>query len=162
MRELEQRFGIFLGVVLLLALQLAWPAPVSAQRSGVTIPDNARAKGYGSGWECERGYRATGKACLAVQIPKNAFSTNSTFGNGWECSWGFRQIKEACEVIKVPTNAYLNSFGDKWKCDRGYRSVAERCVAVVLPENAHLDFSGNGWDCNRPYRKQRNKCTPPR
>lgn len=162
MRELEQRYGSLLGVVLLSALLLAWSTPVSAQRGGVTIPDNARAKGYGSGWECDRGYRVVGKACLEVLIPKNAFSTNSTFGNGWECSWGFRQNKNACDAIKVPANAYLNSFGDKWKCNRGYRLAAENCVEIVLPENAHLGFSGNEWECNRPYRKQRDRCTPPR
>jgi hypothetical protein len=161
MRELEQRYGKFLGVVLLLALLLALPAPVSAQSGGVTIPENARAKGYGSGWECDRGYRVVGKECLAAQIPENAFSTNSTFGNGWECSWGYQLNKKACEAIKVPANAYLNSFGDKWKCHRCYRLVAEQCVVVELPESAHLDFSGNDWECNRPFRKQRDKCAPP-
>ena len=52
MRELEQRYGIFLGVVLLATLLLALPAPVLALSSGMAVPDNARAKGYGSGCEC--------------------------------------------------------------------------------------------------------------
>ncbi|NKB60262.1 MAG: hypothetical protein GKS00_28480 [Alphaproteobacteria bacterium] len=145
-------------VLLLLLFLLGIPNVAYAQASSVRVPENAHAKGYGSGWECDRGYRESAGTCLAIKIPENAFSTNSSYGTGWECSWGYRQADDRCAAIMIPKNAYLNSFGDKWKCDRGFRVDNETCVALSVPVNAHIDFSGNDWECNRPYRKQRSSC----
>lgn len=127
----------------------------------VKVPDNAHAKNYGSGWECDKGFREKNRGCIAIKVPDNAFPTNSNYGQGWECSWGFRQVGTRCAAFKVPQNAFLNSFGDKWKCDRGYRARGDRCEQIKVPQNAHLDFSGNGWQCNRPFRRIKNRCALP-
>ena len=127
----------------------------------VKVPDNAHAKNYGSGWECDKGFREKKRECAAIKVPDNAFPTKSNYGQGWECSWGFRQEGALCAVYKIPKNAFLNSFGDKWKCDRGYRARGDECEKIIVPDNAHLDFSGNGWQCNRPFRRFKDKCGQP-
>ncbi|HTE42571.1 MAG TPA: hypothetical protein VK629_17255, partial [Steroidobacteraceae bacterium] len=43
--------------------------------TAVTVPDNSRARSYGGGWECNRGYRRADESCKAVQIPANAYAT---------------------------------------------------------------------------------------
>jgi hypothetical protein len=133
----------------------------AAQAGTVSVPDNAHRKNYGSGWECDKGFREEDSSCAAVHVPENAFGTNSSFGLGWECSWGFRQAGQHCVAFRVPENAYLNAFGDKWKCDRGFKARGDRCHKIAIPENAHLDFSGNDWECDRPNRKITGKCALP-
>ena len=51
----------------LCAFLAAIPGPVFAQRASVTLPENARAVGYGLGWECKQGYRSLSGACTAVK-----------------------------------------------------------------------------------------------
>ena len=162
MSRLRRPPVIFIFSLFVLALVAVALGVVNAQSGSVRVPDNAHATGYGSGWECDRGYRQVKGACAAVKLPANAYLKNSTFGNGWECNWGYRQVDKSCVAIKVPLNAYLNSFGDSWKCDRGYRAHREACVVVKVSMNAHLNFSGNDWECNRPYKRQQEKCALPR
>ncbi len=98
-------------------LVFAWP--VFAQ-SG--IPENAKAKSYGDGWECNSGFRIDGEICVAVMVPEHAFATNRTYGAGWECLHGFVESPEAtCIAVVVPNGAYLEPSGKSWRCARGYR-----------------------------------------
>jgi hypothetical protein len=45
---------------------------VTARESSIGIPDNARAKNFGSGWECYQGFREEKLSCVAVRLPENA------------------------------------------------------------------------------------------
>lgn len=153
-----RRFSVSILASFLYAMLALSAVPAPASGGSVRVPENARATGYGTGWECERGFRKDADGCSEVKVPPNAFANDALHGLGWECSWGYRQVEEKCLIIPVPTNAYLNSFGDKWKCDRGYRPDGEQCAKIRIPDNAHLDFSGNEWECNRPYRRQRDEC----
>ena len=96
----------------------------------VIVPKNGHLtdSSYGTGWECDRGYRAVDKTCVAVKVPVNGYFVDLSYGPGWKCDRGFRE------------------------------SSRTTCVAVMVPENAHLDNSGNNWECNRPYHKQQGKC----
>lgn len=38
------------------------------------LPENARAKSFGSGWECEHGYREANGTCAAIKVPKKCIS----------------------------------------------------------------------------------------
>lgn len=149
----------FLCLILFMLLAII-PELVNAQNTSVEIPENAQAKRFGKGWECDPGYRANNNSCVAIKIPENAYSTNSTYGRGWKCNWGYRRADEACVVIKVPANAYLNSYGDRWECERGYRADREACVAIVVPTNGYLVQSsfGPGWKCKRGYRAVKETC----
>ena len=70
-------------LLMLLVLLTAVPGRVFAKGGTVEMPENASAKKYGSGWECDRGYRASKETCLALKVPKNAHLDYS--GNEWKC-----------------------------------------------------------------------------
>ena len=158
MSRIRRSREISIHSLIFVALLAVVPGLAFAQSGSVEIPENARVKGYGSGWEYDRGFRTVDGACVAIEVPAKAYPTNALYGRGWGCVRGYREVNEACAAINVPPNAYLNSSGDQWKCDRGYRAIDEACVAVKVPEKAHLDYSGHGWDCNRPYREEQNRC----
>jgi hypothetical protein len=145
-------------------VSLAIPAMVALMAIGVatvasaanpprnTLPKNAIANAYGSGWECEHGFRRVSDACAAISLPANAYLDAS--GNRWRCDRGYLSVNEACVAIKVPAHAYLDeSYGTGWRCDRGYRETKGACSAVQIPVHAYaVDSSvGSGWECERGY-----------
>lgn len=158
LRDVRMRYPKFVTFLTLSCVALG---AFAAQAGTVSIPSNAHKKDYGSGWECDKGFREKRSGCAAVYIPENAFGTNSSFGLGWECSWGYRQVEQHCAAFQIPENAYLNAFGDKWKCTRGFKARGDQCRKITIPKDAHLNFSGNDWECNRPNRKIANKCALP-
>jgi hypothetical protein len=124
------------------------------------VPANAHGQRYGSGWECDPGYRKAKQACAAVRVPANAYPTDTSYGTGWECSRGYQEVDKACVFIKVPPNAYLGASGDRWKCDRGYRLTDKACVAISVPANGYLTESsyGSDWQCDRGHRAVGEAC----
>src|SRR5512138_196859 len=71
-----------------------------AQSSSTAIPDNARQRSYGSGWQCNRGYRETVGKCVAVLVPADAYL--SPDGSSWTCNRGFRSVNDTCTAVVVP------------------------------------------------------------
>ena len=57
MSRMRRPCAISIHALFLLALLAAAPGVVFAQGGSVGMPDNAHAKSYGSGWECDQGYR---------------------------------------------------------------------------------------------------------
>src|SRR5258707_9811228 len=112
----------------------------------------------GRGWNCDRGFRASGNECVAVKVPQNAYLSDSSLTTGWECERGFHQSGDTCLPMEIPRNGYLDTFGRDWKCERGFKRANRDCVSVKLPTNAHLDYSGNDWSCDRPFRRQNDSC----
>src|SRR5467141_4541307 len=55
-------------------LLLAIPNDSRSQEIPKQVPVNAQAKPYGTGWECKRGFRQDGVACIAIKLPENALS----------------------------------------------------------------------------------------
>jgi hypothetical protein len=148
-----------LTVALLLAAGVAGTQP--ALGAPATIPENARATSYGSGWECKPGYQRTGAAgCVAIVVPGNAFPTNDTYGRGWDCSRGHRLVDGACVGVQVPENAFLTAAGDSWECERSYRQTGKACTAISVPKNAFLTdiVYGSGWSCDRGYQARDGAC----
>jgi len=97
---------VFLGVMagsLLAAL---------AQSPTTEIPANAKARSFGGGWDCVRGYRKADGACVAITVPANAYATRTSYGSIWECNRGYRKAGETCTMVVVPANGYLNTSGD--------------------------------------------------
>ena len=78
MSSMRQVQAISMRPLVLLALMVAAPSLVFAQGGSVKLPENARAKSYGGGWECERGYREDNGVCAAIRIPANAYLTNKS------------------------------------------------------------------------------------
>ena len=124
------------------------------------VPENATAKTYGDGWNCNQGYRVRKGACIAVTLPANAYLTNKTYRQGWECQRSFLRINNTCVPIKVPINGYLDYSGIKVKCERGYLLVNKTCEAIKVPANGYLKESsfGPGWTCERGYRASKGNC----
>ncbi|ASY61814.1 hypothetical protein SJ05684_c03470 [Sinorhizobium sojae CCBAU 05684] len=125
------------------------------------VPANAVASRYGSGWECDRGFRRQGDSCVAVMAPDHAFLTNESFGKGWECHYGFAENGNGCLAVQVPANAYLDPYyGDRWQCMRGHRRNDTGCELIDLPDNAFLTDStfNEGWECERGYQNVGRKC----
>lgn len=146
---------VFLGPVFGLLL-LAMPA--FAQ----TMPENASAKSYGEGWDCDIGYRPDGDNCAAVAAPENAYETNRSYGTGWACLHGYHQVNEtACVAVVVPEGGFLDPSGERWHCLRGFHRVDDSCQKVVVPENAYLVEAsfGSAWDCERGFEKTGQSCT---
>ncbi|MEO1019550.1 MAG: hypothetical protein AAFY56_17955, partial [Pseudomonadota bacterium] len=121
MLENLERWLDVASVPMLVAGLMAVALIASAQSSAANIPENARAKAYGDGWECEAGFREREGACAAISIPENAYPTGRPYGSGWECRRGFSEYEGACGAIEVPANGFLNASGVNWDCFRGYR-----------------------------------------
>ena len=144
-------FLVSLGVLLSLAL------PASAQ----SMPENAKPKTYGGGWECIVGFRLTEGSCVAIVLPENAYATHRTFGRGWQCYHGFREIDgTACLAVAVPDGGYLDSSGERWHCKRGYAKLDDSCQEIDLPENAFLvdNSYGSTWACERGFEINGDTC----
>jgi hypothetical protein len=60
------------------------------------VPSNAYLDeaSYGPGWSCERGYEPLNGACVAIDLPDNAYLDRS--GNRWSCNRGFQLSDGAC------------------------------------------------------------------
>jgi len=152
-------FKVFLALGLVAFITIG--SSSFAQSQSTPMPANAQYKSYGDGWECDRGFRRDGDACLAVIIPENAFATNRTYGSGWECLHGFQEVGDAtCLEVVVPKGGYLDTSGQRWNCLRGYMKVDDVCLEVVVPDNAYLstDSYGAAWLCNRGYQVERDTC----
>ena len=117
---------------------LATPASgvALAQGGSAEIPENAHANSYGSGWQCDYGYRAVDEACVAVQVPENGYSADFAYGPGWQCDRGYRAVDGACVAVQVPENAHIDLFGDGWECNPPYRKHQDRCTPPI---------GGNPW-----------------
>jgi hypothetical protein len=155
--------------------------------STVSVPENASSNYWGTGWQCNRGFRQVGASCEPVRIPANAsldywghdwtcnrgyyrsgeecvrvrIPANASldyWGTGWTCDRGYRRVGSGCEMVRVPANAHLDYWRSGWQCDRGYTRVGEGCRKVMVPANAHLDYWGTGWVCDQGYRRVGNEC----
>lgn len=132
-----------------------------AQTTPQSMPQNASAKSYGDGWECNIGYRLTGDVCAAIVVPQYAYATNRKYGVGWECRHGYQwDGSTACVAVFVPKGGYLGPSGERWLCLRGFAKVDEVCRKIVLPENAYLTetVSGSTWDCARGFEAKDDRC----
>lgn len=91
------RHLILVDLILILVLALV-SVQVSAfqQDNAVVLPANSHARVYRDGWECERGYHAVDKNCLAIKVPVNGYLTNSSYGPGWECDQPYRKQSNKC------------------------------------------------------------------
>jgi hypothetical protein len=107
-------------------------------------------------WECDRGYRSAGTACVAVEIPTNAHL--DVFGNDWECNKGYRPSGGSCVPVAIPANAHLDVFGHDWECNRGFRLTGSSCVVLTVPPHAHVDVFGHAWECDANYRIEGQEC----
>ena len=84
---------------------------------------------YGSGWACDRGYRATEQSCLAIVVPMNGYLLDASYGSGWKCHRGYEGVGEACVAVTLPANAHLDYSGNEWDCDPPYRRELDRCTS---------------------------------
>src|SRR5262252_5104658 len=99
-------------------LLLAIPDGSRSQEISKDVPVNAQAKPYGTGWECKRGFRWDGAACVVVKLPENAYLSETSYQSGWECKRGYKSDGNSCVAVKVPQNAYLSgSYGHDWECE---------------------------------------------
>ena len=148
---------LYIRSLVFAALLLTCPGTAFAQAGSGKSPVNARTNSYG-GWQCNRGYRRDGEACVAITVPLNAHLDR--YGRGWECDRGHRKDGEVCVAFNIPSNAYLHASGDRWSCDRGYRRANEACVAIKVPANAYLSDTtyGRGWECDRGFRQVDTVC----
>ena len=56
---------------------------VYSQNTSANLPKNAHLSIYGTGWDCDIGYREIDNICEAIDLPENAYFTGSDFGRGW-------------------------------------------------------------------------------
>ena len=150
------------NVALVLVSMMMAPGAIAAKEDALSLPKNAQAKSYGSGWECVRGFIESKGQCEKIIVPPDAYPTSSSYGRFWECQRGYKLKNETCVAIKVPTHGYLASYGDQWRCNRGYVAAEDDCVAVNVPENAYLadDSYGRGWECERGFAANDKGCVP--
>lgn len=83
------RQSYYRALALTMTVLLQTASGLSSSAFGQTarpVPENAQASRYGSGWTCNGGFRRQDDTCFEVQLPDNAFLTNSSFGNGWDCT----------------------------------------------------------------------------
>lgn len=149
-----QSLVFFMGSIFALLL-LAMPSLAQI------MPENASAKRYGDGWECNVGYRAIDETCAEIVVPENTYETNRTYGSGWECHHGFRKDDEKdCVAVVVPDSGFLDPSGELWHCLRGYFKVNDTCQKIVLPENGYLVEAtyGSAWECERGFEKVDDSC----
>ncbi|MEM8775087.1 MAG: hypothetical protein AAGF53_08635 [Pseudomonadota bacterium] len=151
--RLIARMAVVAGMIASFAFPaFAQDAPMSA---------HATARSFGNGWECDRGYRRDGDACLAIIVPENAYATNRAYGSGWECLHGFQEVDDAtCLEVVVPDGGYLDPSRQRWNCLSGYMKVDDLCLEIDLPPNTYLAGRGYGaaWLCDRGYEVKGDAC----
>ncbi len=103
MSRMRRPRAISIYSLILWALLAAAPGVVFAQAVSVGMPENAHARSYGTGWECDPGYREAKGACAAVKVPANAYSTSWSYGRGWVCDHGYREVDGTCGAVNVPS-----------------------------------------------------------
>jgi hypothetical protein len=54
----------------------------------------------GTGWRCERGFKAEAAACAALQVPRNGHIDYS--GNDWACDERYRRVGADCVAEQRP------------------------------------------------------------
>lgn len=94
------------------------------------IPVHAHPNTIGTGWECDSGYRSTGKSCEKFEVPANA--KLNTLGNSWECNDGFKQSGNACVSMTLAEKD-------------AQRIRRQQVMAAYLAGLREYDVSG---DCN--------------
>ena len=128
MIKMRRTYTLSMFPLIYLALLVAVPDHAFGQGRSVGIPEHASAKRYGSGWECDRGYRVDKDACIAINVPSNGYLTDASYGSGWKCDRGYRADRGACVAFKIPENAHLNYSGNDWNCNRPYRKQQGGCA----------------------------------
>jgi hypothetical protein len=141
-RRMRRHRTLLIHPLILLAFLANRPGVALAQDGGAEIPENAHAKSYGRGWECDHGYRASDEACVAVKGPENGYLTASAYGPGWQCDRGYRAVDEACVAIKVPENGYLADSASE-PIRRGKETV-KHCARTEKPPTRLLDRRKQG------------------
>ena len=89
--------GITAVLVSLVLSLLAAPAYADVKLKGYNGPsflENATPRNYGSGWDCDRGYKVDGDLCKAVVIPANANLSDT--GDRWQCKRGYLKRSNKC------------------------------------------------------------------
>ena len=122
-----------------LAAQPTWAAEPA---NTVVVPENGYATGasYGTGWKCSYGYEEQNDACVAVDLPANAYLSGR--GNSWKCERGYRRDNDKCQKIDVPANGYIKASSQNgWACERGYQPSRDRCELIRIPANAYATNS---------------------
>lgn len=150
--------ALFIGSILAV---MFFVLPAFGQTASQPMPENASAKSYGDGWECNIGFRLNENDCVAVVVPQNAYDTNRSYGSGWECLHGFRRTDEAaCVAVEVPEGGFLDPSGERWRCLRGYLKIDDTCQEIVLPANAYLADASDGstWTCERGFEATGDQC----
>ncbi|MEL7081125.1 MAG: hypothetical protein AAGK82_06910, partial [Pseudomonadota bacterium] len=65
-------------------------ATLAQAQDGVGLPpEDAQKRSYGSGWNCNLGFRVVDGNCVPLDVPENAFATGRSYGTGWACRRGF-------------------------------------------------------------------------
>ena len=75
--------GSLLAVLLMVLTPLG---SSSLTEAADTLPDNALASRYGTGWECMTGFERIANRCARVVVPANAYLDAS--GDRWRCDRG--------------------------------------------------------------------------
>ena len=88
MAMVRRRRPIAALVAALFTLVIGLSESLFAEGRSAEIPENATASRFGGWWTCDRGHRELHGACVAVELPANAFHTDASYGRGWECHRG--------------------------------------------------------------------------
>ena len=71
-----------------------------------TLPENAWLGDNGA-WYCDDGFKKANNACVAIQVPENAFA----YGSEWYCKTGFVRSQNKC-VSKAVASSIANQGSD--------------------------------------------------
>jgi phospholipid transport system substrate-binding protein len=112
-----------------LALLGAVPGLVCAQGGSLEVPENARAKSDGNGWECDKGYRKVDETCLVEMLAAANARAAVTQADDQDLPQ---------PVVERMIDELLDSLSASAKQIEQDRSVAyELSNELVVP---HLDF----------------------
>ena len=94
----------------------------------IKVPANAHEEdeeAFGTGWECDPGYREDDNRCTRIVVPANAYYSGLSFEHGWECNPGYRQEGDRCTAVRPPVHGFLVGERDEWACYRGFMKSAD-------------------------------------
>ncbi len=112
------------------------------------IPPNAHLNYFGSGWECDKGYKRSGNECrpmttaelnqqkeLERAILKQRQERLSQGISGDDCEWEYESEAEVCVTV---TNVSLD-------CDKSYDGSYYSSCEVVVDYEVLTDYEGDGY-----------------
>lgn len=153
--RLLARGGALAGVIAALAF------PALAQDGTGPVPENGSARSYGSGWECNLGYRVDGDDCLAIDIPSTPTRPGSPMVRaGPAAAVSNRSAGHPASRSRSPRTPFSNPPATTGNATAAIAGAGHPAKPSTCPRTRFFrgKSTGTGWTCERGFAAEAGAC----